>query len=42
MAAARPDAEVWFVAAAAHARIYNAEPEPYVSRVTQFFNSVLR
>ncbi len=42
MAAARPDAETWFVAGAAHARIYNAEPEQYVARVAQFFNRVLR
>ena len=42
MAAARSDAETWFVPAAAHARIYNAEPEQYVTRVTQFFDTVLR
>jgi fermentation-respiration switch protein FrsA (DUF1100 family) len=42
MAAARPDAETWFVADAAHARIYNAEPEQYVARVAQFFDRVLR
>jgi pimeloyl-ACP methyl ester carboxylesterase len=41
MAAVRPDAETWFVADAAHARIYNAQPEQYVSRVTRFLDEVL-
>jgi len=42
MAAARPDAETWFVAEAAHARIYNAQPENYVARVARFFTETLR
>lgn len=41
MADVRSDAETWFVAEAAHARIYNAQPEQYVSRITQFLDEVL-
>jgi pimeloyl-ACP methyl ester carboxylesterase len=42
MAAARPDAEIWFVEEATHARIYNARPEDYVARVARFFTEALR
>jgi pimeloyl-ACP methyl ester carboxylesterase len=42
MADVRPDAETWFVEEAAHARVYNAQPEQYVSRVTQFLDEALR
>jgi pimeloyl-ACP methyl ester carboxylesterase len=42
MAAARTDAETWFVADARHARIYNAQPDQYVARVSRFFDNALR
>jgi fermentation-respiration switch protein FrsA (DUF1100 family) len=41
MAAARPDAEIWFVPEAAHARIYNARPEQYVANIARFFSEAL-
>lgn len=42
MAAARPDAEVWLVDDAEHARIYNAHPQAYVTRVSRFLAEALR
>ncbi len=39
--AARKDADSWVVAGASHARIYNAQPEEYLSRLLAFFDRSL-
>ncbi|RME44590.1 MAG: alpha/beta fold hydrolase [Chloroflexi bacterium] len=42
MAAARPGAETWLVEDAGHARIYNAHPQEYVTRVSRFLAQALQ
>lgn len=40
--ASRPDAQVWIVPDGGHARIYNAHPQEYLTRVSDFFTASLR